>query len=274
MKKSIRFGMVQGRLTKPPGDELQWFPQESWQQEFKTASDLGIDYIELIAEVQHNENNPIWSENGIEEIKHLVDKNNLTLHALCNDYIIEHKLIEESVVDQNIKLLQQAEKLNIEKYIIPLFESSELNIDNMEEYVDPIREIAKHANNNGIITCLETILTGGKLLNLLEMIDRPYVKAVYDTGNRVAFGHDLATDIRLLGDRIFHVHIKDKDKNNSNVLLGTGLVNFEEVFYALRDIQYDGPFTFETSRGSSPLNTATYNINFVEYFKQNAETAI
>ena len=58
---------------------------------------------------------------------------------------------------------------------------------------------------------------------------------------------------------------KEEDQKNSNVLLGTGLVNFENVFYALRDIQYDGPFTFETTRGSSPLNTAKYNINFVFY---------
>jgi L-ribulose-5-phosphate 3-epimerase len=271
MDSSIRFGIVQGRLIQSPPGCLQWFPQEQWQDEFKIASDLGIDYIELIAEVQHNENNPIWSEDGIEEIKHLVEKNNLTLHALCNDYIVEHKLLEECVVEQNIKLLKQAEKLNVEKYIMPLFESSELNIDNMEEYIDPIRKIAKCANDKGITTCLETILTGEELIKLLDMIDRPYVKAVYDTGNRVAFGHDLSGDIRLLGNKISHVHIKDKDNKNSNVLLGTGLVNFSEVFKAFKDIQYNGPFTFETTRGADPLKTAIYNMNVVDFFKQDAE---
>ena len=270
MKESTRFGIVQGRLTMPPSDELQWFPQELWQNEFELASNIGIDYIELIAEVQHNSENPIWSDNGIEEIIQLVGIYNLSLYALCNDYIVEHSILDDIVINQNIELLQQAEKLHINKYIMPLFECSELTVDNMSDYIEPIRTVAKHANDRGITTCLETILTGKELYKLLDMIDCPYVKAVYDTGNRVAFGHDLAGDIRLLGDKIAHVHIKDKDKNNSNVLLGTGLVNFAEVFYALRDINYKEPFTFETTRGVDPLNTAKYNIYLVEFFKRNA----
>ena len=63
------FGIVQGRLTQSPPGCLQWFPQESWQDEYVTASDIGINYIELIAEVQHNSKNPIWTDDGIEEIK-------------------------------------------------------------------------------------------------------------------------------------------------------------------------------------------------------------
>ena len=101
----------------------------------------------------------------------------------------------------------------------------------------------------------------------------PNVKVVYDTGNRVAFGHDLAGDIRLLRDAIAHVHIKDKNIDNVNVLLGTGLVNFEDVFYALNDISYSGPYTFETTRGSNPINTAKYNMDLVNFFKSNAENA-
>ena len=270
MTDKTRFGIVQGRLTKTPGNELQWFPQEYWQQEFNIASELGIDYIELIAEVQNNPNNPIWTDEGCAEILRLIQKNKLTLHALCNDYIVEHNLLDDSVIDQNIKLLRQAEKLNIEKYIMPLFEDSELNVDNMDAFIDPIRKISKSANEKGITTCLETILIGEELVTFLDMIDRPYVKVVYDTGNRVAFGHNLAADIRLLGHKIFHVHIKDKDAKNDNVLLGTGLVNFSEVFHALNDIQYRGPFTFETTRGSSPQRTAMYNMNVVDFFKQDA----
>jgi len=274
ISKNIRFGMVQGRLTAPPGNELQWFPQESWQHEFKLASELGIDYIELIAEVKHNPKNPIWSDDGIDKIKQLVEINKLTLHALCNDYIVEHKLLDDSVVEQNIELIQQAEKLSIEKYIMPLFELSELKVNNMDTFIEPIREIANNANNYGITTCLETILTGEELMKLLDIVDLPYVKVVYDTGNRVAFGHNLSADIKLLKDRIAHVHIKDKNKENQNVLLGTGLVNFEEVFDALRDVKYHGPYTFETTRGKNPLMTARYNMDVVKFFKQNAATNV
>ena len=118
------FGMVQGRLTQSPPGYLQWFPQDSWQDEFNTAASIGINYIELIAEVQHNPENPIWTDAGISKIKQLVKKNDLTLHALCNDYIIEHSFLDEDVIQQNIDLIDQEKKLGIEKYIMPFFESS------------------------------------------------------------------------------------------------------------------------------------------------------
>jgi sugar phosphate isomerase/epimerase len=268
-----RFGMVQGRLTQSPSGCLQWFPQDSWEDEFSTASSIGVNYIELIAEVQHNSENPIWTDGGISKIKQLVKDNDLTLHALCNDYIVEHSFLGEDVVQQNIDLLEQGKKLGVEKYIMPFFESSELTTENMQEYIEPLKRIAKVADDAGIMVCLETILTGSELLKLLGLIDMPNVKAVYDTGNRVAFGHDLAGDIRLLGDAIAHVHIKDKNSVNENVLLGTGLVNFESVFYALNDINYAGPYTFETTRGSNPINTAKYNMNLVNFFKANSKNA-
>lgn len=273
MQNNTRFGIVQGRLTQSPPGCLQWFPQENWQAEFNNAKNLGISYIELISEVQHNKSNPIWTDDGIKEIKQLVKDNNLTLHALCNDYIVEHLFLDKEVIQQNIILLSQVEKLGVEKYIMPFFDSSELSIVNMHEFVQPIKRIANAAYEKGIIVCLETILTGEELIILLDEIDMPNVKVVFDTGNRVAFGHDLASDIRLLGYRISHVHIKDKNSDNANVLLGTGLVNFESVFLALNDIDYTGPYTFETTRGNSPINTAKYNINLVNFFKSNAENA-
>ena len=273
MRSAIRFGMVQGRLTQSPPGCLQWFPQDGWQGEFNTASSIGINYIELIAEVQHNVENPIWTDNGIKEIKQLVKDNNLTLHSLCNDYIVEHLFLLEEVIQQNISLLTQGKKLGVEKYIMPLFESSELTTNNMQKYIEPLRRVAKVANEENIAVCRETILTGQELIELLRLINMPNVKAVYDTGNRVAFGHDLSSDIRLLGDNIAHVHIKDKNKDNENVLLGTGLVNFESVFYALNDINYAGPYTFETNRGNNPINTAKYNMNLVNFFKSNSTNA-
>jgi len=270
MCKEIRFGIVQGRLTQSPVGCLQWFPQDSWQNEFYVASNIGINYIELIAEIHHNPKNPIWSDSGVGEIKELVKENKLTIHALCNDYIVKHSFLLDEVVKQNIDLLERGAKLGIEKYIMPFFEHSELSVSNMEDYVEPLRGLAKVADDKGILVCLETILTGEELIKLLDMIKMPNVKVVFDTGNRVAFGHNLARDIRLLGDSIAHVHIKDKNIDNENVLLGTGLVNFEDVFCALSDIKYSGPYTFETARGSHPINTAKYNMNLVDFFRANA----
>lgn len=262
-----RFGIVQGRLIQSPLDQLQWFPQEYWQSEFFLASSLGIDYIELIAERNHNSANPLWTDKGISQIKALVQRNRLSLYALCNDYIVDHSLAKSAeVLDQNLLLIERGALLGCKKYVLPLFEKSELNSDNVMEYIFPLRIIAEKAAEFGITVCLETVLNGVELMEILCKIDHPAVAVVYDTGNRIAYGHDLSKDIRLLGKRINHFHIKDKNRANENVLLGTGLVNFLQVFEALAHINYSGAYTFETNRGSNPILTAKYNINFVDFF--------
>jgi L-ribulose-5-phosphate 3-epimerase len=273
LTKHPRFGVVQGRLIQSPPGLLQWFPEEYWQSEFFLAASLGIDYIELIAERNHNPSNPIWSDEGLAQIKTLVQRNRLSLHAFCNDYIVDHCLSKSTeVLEQNLCLIERGMLLGCEKYILPLFEKSELTVANSSEYVESLRAIADKAAEAGIKVCLETILNASELIQVLDKIDHPAVSVVYDTGNRVAFGHDLASDIRLLGNRISHVHIKDKNKADENVILGTGLVNFSKVFEALAAISYHGAYTFETNRGKNPLLTASYNINLVNFFHSEAFT--
>jgi sugar phosphate isomerase/epimerase len=261
------FGIVQGRLIKPPGNELQWFPQEEWQREFELASQVGLNYIELIAERQHNANNPIWNDYGIEIIKKLVKINKLHLHTFCNDYIIDHCLIKNTkAIEQTLNLISKGKKLGLEKLIIPLFENSELTFYNYKTFKSPLLEIANAAKENDISICLETILNGEQLLDVLKSFDHPNIYCVFDTGNQIFFKHNIYSDILLLRDYIKHVHIKDKTKQDENVLLGTGIVNFHKVFKSLYEINYNGPYTFETTRGSNPIETAKYNLSFAKYF--------
>ncbi|MDH4164585.1 MAG: sugar phosphate isomerase/epimerase [Nitrospirota bacterium] len=264
---NLRFGMVQGRLIQAPPGQLQWFPQEHWQAEFFLAAALSIDFIEIIAERNHNAANPLWSDDGTNQIKSLVKRNGLSLHAFCNDFIIDHPLPgNDDVLEQNMRLIDRGARLGCDKYILPLFERSELTLENTQAFIEPLRVIADKAKESHMTVCLETALNSSQLVSVLDRINHPSLSVVYDTGNRIAFGHDVPGDIRLLGKRISHVHIKDKNASNENVLLGTGLVNFRTTFEALADIGYDGPYTFETQRGKNPVRTAEYNIGLVKYF--------
>jgi len=261
------FGIVQGRLIQSPEGCLQWFPQEHWESEFFLASALGYNFIELIAERQYNKRNPIWTDEGVEIIKELCSINKLSLYAICNDYIIDHSLIEnKDVLQQTIMLISRSHLMGIKKLILPLFEKSELLENNFDYYKEYIETIANCAQEKGILVCLETGMRGISLLKLLEYLDHPNIKCVYDTGNRVSFGENLYSDIVLLGKNIQHVHIKDKDELNNNVLLGSGKVNFYKIFQSLSLIQYNGSYTFETYRGRNPIRTAKYHKSFIEFF--------
>ena len=59
-----------------------------------------------------------------------------------------------------------------------------------------------------------------QILYLLDTVNETNLKAVFDTGNRVIETNDLRNEILILGDYIKHIHIKDKNKNGENVILG------------------------------------------------------
>jgi len=275
MNKNVKFGIVQGRLIRSPKDLLQWFPQDYWESEFFLASSLGYSYVELIAETNHNEHNPIWADKGIKKINELCVRNNLTLEAICNDFIISHSILENnSVLEQNSKFIKQAKKLGMKKIILPFFEESEITEKNYKDYKDLLVKSASVSQEYNMLLCIETNLDGGSLINLIEHVNHPNLKVVFDTGNRIALRHNIYSDIRLLRDLIMHVHIKDKNSKNENVHLGTGNVNFLEVFKSFSEIDYKGPYTFETCRGRGPIKTAGYNKQFVEFFLNEAGNGI
>lgn len=270
-KHQLCFGIVQGRLIASTSDQLQWFPQNYWETEFFLAPALGFNYVELIAERIHNPNNPLWTDEGVTKIKELSQRNNLLLSTFTNDFVVDNTLLGNDIVlEQNLRLIERGSLLGCDKYILPLFEQSELVLENITDYKTPLCKIADKAAEYGIMLCLETNLDGNQLIEALNNYNHPAISVVYDTGNRVALGHNLSRDIQLLGDRISHVHIKDKNKDSKNVILGTGLVNFLHVFDALSKINYVGPYTFETTRGKEPLRTASYNIEFVKFFHAEA----
>lgn len=263
----MNLGIVQGRLIQSPPGMLQWFPEDDWQAEFYIAATLGIENIELIAERVHNQNNPIWTEEGVKQLLALSKKTGVNIHTLCNDHIVDFSLINDpSVLDQNLKLIERGKLLKCNKFLLPFFEHSELNIENYEMFLEPLNIIAEKCKEAGMIVCIETILNASDLIIVMNKLNNDNIKAVFDTGNRVAFGHNLHDDIILLADKIEHVHIKDKNAENENVVLGTGLVNFSKVFTALKKINFNKSYTFETNRGFNAIRTAKYNIELVNYF--------
>ena len=73
-------------------------------------------------------------------------------------------------------------------------------------------------------------------------------------------------DLRIFNKSIIHVHIKDKNNFEKNVLLGKGMVNFLKLFKELNNIGYKGGLTLETNRLNRPVFYAKKNLNFIKKF--------
>lgn len=50
------------------------------------------------------------------------------------------------------------------------------------------------------------------------------------------------------------MHIKDRGRNRGSVSLGTGNVEFKQVFQALKDTKFNGPISFQVFRNKNSDN--------------------
>src|SRR5689334_5717466 len=91
-------GIMQGRLSSPVGDRIQAFPQRTWQNEFVIARQIGITAIEWIAESPLL-SNPIWSPEGIDEIRRCRTASGVQVHFICADYFMESPFVRMSPDD-------------------------------------------------------------------------------------------------------------------------------------------------------------------------------
>jgi len=272
--KTQKFGIIQGRLSTAPAGELQYFPFENWEGEFSAATKLGYDYIELLIERDDKPTNPFWV-NGGSGIVSAVDRANLTIYTVCSDYVIDHSLFapdNEFVFDHTLSTLHRCAKIGAKALILPLLEQSDCSLYSITRIGEVLRTVADTASSLGITVLLETLLTADDLLSLLLEINNPVVKVVFDTGNRINLTSNLSHEIMRLSSHIGHVHIKDKNVANENVLLGTGRVNFREVAEALNIIGFDKSFAFETTRGKDPLRTAKFHLDFWKYYWSEAKS--
>lgn len=95
------------------------------------------------------------------------------------------------------------------------------------------------------------------------MINKKNIFIVYDTGNRLKKKFFQYSEIIRLKKYICHFHLKDKNWKKQNVVMGNGAVDFASVFKAVKKINYNGRFTFETNRGNDPEATMKMNRNFI-----------
>lgn len=268
--KRTNIGICQGRLTSSPENQLQWFPGNKWKDEFKIAKELGYNYIEILAERTHNKDNPIWNKEEREKITRISNKYTIEMYSACLDYIIENsifdgKKLSEKVIEYTKKFIDYCKAINIKIIVFPMMEESIITKNNIELVKKFINVISRKCRSLDIVMSIESNESTTIINEVLKGYKKSEVGCVYDTGNRVLRTKCMSEEINTLSNHINHIHLKDKDKDNNNVVIGTGLVNFIDVFKTLKLINYNKRLTFETNRGNHVKETAAHNIAYINF---------
>jgi L-ribulose-5-phosphate 3-epimerase len=273
MSKNL-FGIMQGRLLPKYQGNFQAHPVGYWQDEFKIASKLGFDCIEFILDYRLFNSNPLLLETGLDKIKSLSKKNNVSVRSVCADYFMDSPIFLDDLVKkkQNLdtlkKLLLNATKISITDIIIPLVDNSsvlqskkkaKLAVNFFKNFFDLI-------NCENINICLETDLPPKHFLEFVNNIDHPQIKINYDTGNSASLGYDFFEEFETYGHLVTNIHIKDRKLNGKSVALGLGECNFKEIFKYLCQKNYDGIFILQAFRGDDGLSSLIPQYKYIKNY--------
>ena len=66
-----------------------------------------------------------------------------------------------------------------------------------------------------------------------------------DNGHLARAGDEPVSAIRKIGKRLHGMHLKDVDKDNKDVVVGTGRTDLAGLFKALKDVDFDGALSME-----------------------------
>lgn len=116
--------------------------------------------------------------------------------------------------------------------------------------------LADYAKDYGVTVCLENmpfptfpIATVEHCIEMLDRLNRDNLKICIDTGHAAIFkGSDVASAVRLVGDRLEAVHIHDNmgDKDE-HLIPGDGIINWDDFAAALKEIGFNKVISLETS---------------------------
>jgi len=121
--------------------------------------------------------------------------------------------------------------------------------DVLQNIADGLRGCLNYAEEKQVMLALEDHpVVGTKIsdfVKILELVDDERLKVNLDTSNPMVSGDNSVDLVKLVADRVVHLHASDRLKELQHCREGLGEVNFAGVFKVLKDVGYDGWISLE-----------------------------
>ncbi len=238
------------------------------------AEDQGIEYVELVIDPPE-----VFDNESEQEFIELVNSYNLKkqIHgpyvdlSLCsfNNHISEAS-IESYKATAKICYQIDARIMTIHPGYANFLLSS-IREFNKKQLIHAIHALLDSINNQKLKICLENmpqdayIMTdNNNIEEIFEIIDRDDLFITYDTSHFYTCDGDVKHLWEKFHRIIRNVHIVENfsKKSDTHPPLGTGKINFKDIFDVIKGWNYDGPLIIELSSATS-LNQS---INFINKF--------
>lgn len=252
----MNIGFMQGRLSPIERDRIQTFPFANWKNEFKIAHKNNFFLIEWTIDTYNIDENPIFFDNGLKEIKDYQVKYSIHLDSVTCDFFMENPIFNKkdnkiNSLDYVIKLLENSRYLGIKYIVLPIVDFSSIkNQIDEAELIDRINLISNKIPNGSKIL-FETDFSPSHTLSFIKNFDKLKFGINYDTGNSANLGYNFKQEMESYYEYIDNIHIKDRKFNSHSVNLGNGDFLFYDFFLFLNKINYKGNLILQTARSKN-----------------------
>lgn len=256
------------------------FPHEQWEQNIDVLSQSGYDGLEPNVAGD----GPFWDDEETEKIASMVASAGLDVPAVSTTLHWEHSLsspeetVRERAIEIGERVIEVADRLGAEAVlIVPAVVTEDVPYDvAYDRSLESVRHLAGVADEYDVTVAIENVWNGFLLspLEFAAFVDDAAragpVGAYVDVGNVRRFGYPDQW-IRILGDRIERIHVKDYRTDVDTIDGFTyplqGDLRWEAIATALTSIGYDGWITAEVppyeSRGERMPGQVLENLKAV-----------
>lgn len=259
---------MQGRLLPVFKSNYQAHPVGHWESEFKIARDLGLSNIEFILDAYLYNENPLLSDRGIQKIKENIKSSQVGVKSICTDIFMTWPLNNLKESEENYfhnlicKLIINASEIGVLDIVFPFVDNSSLKNENEMDFVvsflDRFEELCVARNIN---LSLETDLKPSEFLRFLKKFKNTKIRVNYDSGNSASNGYKLEEELKLYGNLISNIHIKDRIFNGGPVPLGAGVAELKGIKEFIFK-GFEGIVSFQAFRNEEPIKTFKKQFEF------------
>ncbi len=190
---------------------------------------------------------------------------------------ISNPNLAEYSVEYFKDIIGKGTAIGINKYIIhpsgePIMEDGrEMR---MECAKKSLSVLADYAKERGAVICVENLprtCLGKDSSDILELLSaNENLVACFDTNHLLA--QDPIEFIKAVGNKIVTLHVSDYDfKNERHWLPGEGMLDWQSILDALKEIGYDGSWLYEISLGAPWTIVRPRDLTYKDFYNNAQE---
>lgn len=230
-------------------------PSLTWEERLEAAGRAGYDFIEIsIDETDERLARLDWSASERASLRQAISNTGVDVATMC---LSGHRRFpmgshDPALRSQGREVLRKAIEfagdiglrvVQVMAYDV-FYEPSDA--ETRAHFMEGLEYGVRWASQNGVMLGLENLDTPfvenmRQALEIIHVIDSPWLCLYPDIGNLAAAGYDPSKEIILAGKKLLGVHVKDAmPRIIRGIDYGAGIVPFRETFQALAQMGFWG----------------------------------